>query len=154
MSHRKSDLGIPCPRKICQSSASRRGSGSLLHAASRRPLRTPLARRVAAAACAAVQSTAPLFRRWRDRRQTAPATSPATRAAQAALIMQQMRSESKQLHFRTEELDADQEAKCQKLEIDLVHDPPAEPDERQKSDRSGVTSQRLSRPPFQLRDRF
>ena len=104
---------------------SRRGSGSLLHTASRRPLRIPLARRVAAAACAAVQSTAPLFRRWRDRRQTAPATSPATRAAQAARIMQQMRSGSKQLHVRAEELDAHQEAKCQKREIDLVHDPPA-----------------------------
>src|SRR5262249_49592439 len=111
-------------------------------------LPSPLARRVAAAACAAVQSTAPLFRRWRDRRQAAPATSPATRAAQAARIMQQMPSGPKQLHVRAEELDTRQEAKCQKREIDLVHDPPAQPDERQKWDRSGETSQRLSRPPL------
>jgi hypothetical protein len=104
-------------------------------------LPSPLARRVAAAACAAVQSTAPLFRRWRDRRQAAPATSPATRAAQATRIMQQMRSGPKQLRALAEELDARQEAKCQKREIDVVHDPPAQPDQRQKSDRSGETSQ-------------
>src|SRR6516164_1132622 len=28
MSHRKTDLGIPCPRKICQSSASNRAASS------------------------------------------------------------------------------------------------------------------------------
>jgi hypothetical protein len=50
-----------------------------------------------------------------------------------------------------EELDARQEAKFQMREIDLVHDPSAQLDE---SDRSGETSQRLSRPPFQPRDRF
>src|SRR5262245_59554259 len=95
-----------------------------------------------------------LFRRWRDQRQAAPATSPPTRAAQATRIMQQMRSGPKQLRARAEELDARQAAKCQKREIDLGHDPSAQPDERQKSDRRGATSQRLSRPPFQPRDRF
>jgi hypothetical protein len=56
-------------------------------------------------------------------------------------IMQQMRSEPIQLRALAEELDTRQEAKCQKREIDLVHDPPARPDEIQKSDRSGETSQ-------------
>src|SRR5262245_51128108 len=73
--------------------------------------------------------------------QAGPATSPATRAAQATRIMQQTRSGPKQLGALAEELDARQEAKCQKREIDLVHDSPAQPDERQKSDRSGETIQ-------------
>jgi hypothetical protein len=64
-----------------------------------------------------------------------------TRAAQATPIMQQMRSQPTQLPSLAEELDARQEVKCQKREIDLVHDPPARPDETQKSDRSGETSQ-------------
>jgi hypothetical protein len=75
---------------------------------------------------------------------------PATRAAQATRIMQQMRSGPIQLRALAEELDARQEAKCQKREIDLVHDLSAQLDE---SDRCGETSQRLSRPPFQPRDR-
>jgi hypothetical protein len=54
--------------------------------------------------------------------------------------MRQMRSGPKQLGALAEELDARQEAKCQKREIDLVHDLPARP-ETQKSDRSGETSQ-------------
>jgi len=55
--------------------------------------------------------------------------------------MQQMRMSGPiQLRALAEELDARQEAKCQKREIDLVHDPPARPDETQKSDRSGETS--------------
>ena len=68
-------------------------------------------------------------------------TSPATRAAQATRIMQQVRSGPIQLRALAEELDARQEANCQKREIDLVHDPPAQPDERQKYHRSGETSQ-------------
>src|SRR6266566_3472896 len=79
---------------------------------------------------------------------------PATGAAQVTRIMQQMRSGPIQLRALAEELDARQEAKCQRREIDQVHDPSAQPDERQKSERSGETSQRLSRPPFQPRDRF
>jgi hypothetical protein len=62
-------------------------------------------------------------------------------SARCCRIMQQMRSGPKQLRALAEELDARQEAKCQKREIDLVHDPPARPDETQKSDRSGETSQ-------------
>ena len=65
---------------------------------------------------------------------TAPAQLKQTR------IMQQMRSGPIQLRALAEELDARQEAKCQKREIDLVHDPSAQSDERQKSDRSGETS--------------
>ena len=66
---------------------------------------------------------------------TAPAQLKQTR------IMQQMRMSGPiQLRALAEELDARQEAKCQKREIDLVHDPPARPDETQKSDRSGETS--------------
>ena len=95
-----------------------------------------------------------LFRRWRGRRQAAPATSLATRAAQATRIMQQMRSGPKQLRALAEELDARPEAKCQRREIDLCHEQSAQPDRRQKSDRSGETGQRLSRPPFQPHDRF
>ncbi len=68
--------------------------------------------------------------------------------------MRQTRSGPKELRALAEELDARQEAKCQRREIDLVHDPSAQRDERQKSDRSGETSQRLSRQPFQPRDRF
>src|SRR5262249_34501121 len=79
---------------------------------------------------------------------------PATGAAQVTRIMRQMRSGPKQLGALAEELDARQEAKCRRREIDLVHDTSAQPDERQKSDRSGETGQRLSRPPFQPRDRF
>jgi hypothetical protein len=48
---------------------------------------------------------------------------------QATRIMQQMRSGPKQLRALAEELGARQEAMCQKREIDLVHDPPARPDE-------------------------
>jgi len=55
--------------------------------------------------------------------------------------MRQLRSAPKQLRAFAEELGARQEAKCQKREIDLRHDPSAQPDERQKSDRSGETSQ-------------
>jgi hypothetical protein len=54
--------------------------------------------------------------------------------------MQQMRRGPKQLRAPAKELDARQEAKCQKCEIDLAHDPSAQSDERQKSDRSGETS--------------
>src|SRR6516164_8883321 len=72
-------------------------------------------------------------------------------AAKVTRIMRQMRSAPKQLRALAEELDARQEAKGQRREIDLVHDPSAQLDE---SDRSGETSQRLSRPPFQPRDRF
>src|SRR5262245_17324245 len=79
---------------------------------------------------------------------------PATGAAQVLRIMQQMRSGPKQLRALAEELDARPEAKCQKCEIDLVHDPSAQSDERPKSDRGDDTSQRLLRPPFQPRDRF
>src|SRR5262249_871567 len=68
--------------------------------------------------------------------------------AQAIRIMQRMRSGPKQLRALAEKLDARQEAKCQKRETDLVHDPSAQSDERQKSDRSGETSLYLSRPPF------
>jgi hypothetical protein len=81
----------------------------------------------------------------------------AARARQAAMpdakvtVMRQMRSGPKQLRALAEELDARQEAKFEMREIDLVHDPSAQLDE---SDRSGETSQRLSRPPFQPRDRF
>ena len=75
-------------------------------------------------------------------------------AGGAIRIMRQTRSGPKELRALAEELDARQEAKCQRREIDLVHDPSAQPDERQKPDRSGETSQRLSRPPFQPRDRF
>jgi hypothetical protein len=41
----------------------------------------------------------------------------------ATRIMQQMRSGPKQLRALAEELGARQEAKCQKREIDLRHDP-------------------------------
>ena len=54
----------------------------------------------------------------------------------ATRIMQQKRNEPKQLRALAEKLDGRQEAKRQKREIDLLHDP----DERQKSDRSGETS--------------
>jgi hypothetical protein len=47
--------------------------------------------------------------------------------------MRQTRSRPKQLRALAEELDARQEAKCQKREIDLVHHPSAQHDERQKS---------------------
>jgi hypothetical protein len=60
---------------------------------------------------------------------------------QATRIMQQMRSGPKQLRALAEELGAPQEAECQKREIDLRHDPSAQPDARQKWDRSGETSQ-------------
>ena len=60
---------------------------------------------------------------------------------QATRIMQQMRSGPKQLGALAEELDARQEAKCQRREIDLVQDPPTRPDETQESDRTGETSQ-------------
>ena len=55
--------------------------------------------------------------------------------------MRQMRSGPKQLGALAEELDARQEVKCQKREIDLVQGPSTQPDEIQKSDRSGETSQ-------------
>src|SRR5207244_4850831 len=55
---------------------------------------------------------------------------PGTGAAQVTRIMQQMRSGPIQLRALAEELDARQEAKCQEREIDLVHDPSAQPDER------------------------
>ena len=71
--------------------------------------------------------------------------------AKVTRIMRQMRSGPIQLRALAEELEARQEANCQRREIDLVHDPSAQLDE---SDRSGETSQRLSRPPFQPRDRF
>jgi hypothetical protein len=61
--------------------------------------------------------------------------------AKVTRIMRQMRSGPKQLCALAEELEARQEAKCQEREIDPVHDPPARPDETQKSDRSGETSQ-------------
>jgi hypothetical protein len=64
-----------------------------------------------------------------------------TRAAQVTRIKRQMQSGPKQLRALAQELGARQEAKCQKREIDLVHGPSAQPDERQKSDRSGETSQ-------------
>ena len=70
--------------------------------------------------------------------------------AKVTRIMRQMRSGPKQLRALAKELEARQEAKCQRREIDLVHDLSAQLDE---SDRSGETSQRLSRPPFQPRDR-
>jgi hypothetical protein len=60
---------------------------------------------------------------------------------QATRIMQQMRSGPKQLRALAEELGAPQEAERQKREIDLRHDPSAQPDARQKWDRSGETSQ-------------
>jgi hypothetical protein len=71
--------------------------------------------------------------------------------AKVTRIMRQMRSGPKQLRALAEELDARQEAKFQMREIALVHDRSAQLDE---SDRSGKTSQRLSRPPFRPRDRF
>src|SRR5262247_2986100 len=43
--------------------------------------------------------------------------------AAASGIMRQMRSGPKQLRALAEELDARQEAKCERREIDLVHDP-------------------------------
>jgi hypothetical protein len=54
--------------------------------------------------------------------------------------MQQKRNEPKQLRALAEKLDGRQEAKRQKREIDLLHDPSTQSDERQKSDRSGETS--------------
>jgi hypothetical protein len=77
-----------------------------------------------------------------------------TAQLEATRIIRYMRSGPKQLRALAEQLNARREVKSQKREIDLVHDPSAQPDDRQKSDRSGDTSQRLSRPPFPPRDRF
>src|SRR5260221_546431 len=98
-------------------------------------------------------STAVSTRRRPRLRALVPHERPAPGAGRSRTTQQRRRGPM-QLRALAGELDAREEAKCQKREIDLVQDPADRPDETQKSERSGKTSQGLSRPPFQPRDRF